>query len=826
MIYRFENNTEEFTVKNAHRYNNYFPLTNKEGSLLASISPNLSGDIKIDNDHFLTQPASAIDLKNNLLCRREFFLKVKPLNSKQTKIIRLSSPYPDKLRAGFFYHKLTKQTPLLKIEILNFIPYDLKLEITQIKLTNKSKKILEIDAFSCVPLYGRSENTLRDHRHVSSLLNRIHLSQNGILLRPTLLFNEEGHKLNQTTYFCLGKSSQGKIKGQFPTIDYFCGAGNLQKPDAVYKNEKAVKEKKDNFDGKEVLGALQFKRVKLAPGEKTNYILALGAVSGKEKKCQKEITGLFNKVNTVGKIEQSLLATQKYWRNFFNKIEFDFGDKNYNGWLRWVKAQPILRKLFGCSFLPHFDYGKGGRGWRDLWQDALTLLYYEPKEAEKLILNSFGGVRLDGTNATIIKKDNTFLSDRNKINRVWSDHAIWPYLTLKEYISQTANINILNRQIPYFSDHLLARAKKIDFNFKQKDFKLRTPGGNIYSGSVLEHLLIQHLTAFFNVGKHNIIRLENADWNDALDMAPDSGETVTFSFMYAHNLGGLCELLQVLKKKEKKVELLKEILPLLDTLGKPVNYQYPAQKQKKLNQYLKNTEKISGKKIKIDIDDILSDLDKKYQHLKKWLREKEWLREGFFNGYYDNRGKRAEGKQKQKMKMMLAPQVFAIMSGIATDEQIKKIWHSANRYLKSKEGGFRLNSDFGSLYQDLGRAFAFKFGDKENGAFFSHMTVMFAFSLYQAGFIKEGATVINSLYKMASSNSAANYPQLPEYFNNQGKGLYLYLTGSASWYMHTLIKQVLRVEFGKSGLTAKPRLSFFLPAARKAKLKIGGKISG
>jgi len=39
-----------------------------------------------------------------------------------------------------------------------------------------------------------------------------------------------------------------------------------------------------------------------------------------------------------------------------------------------VAIQPTLRKIFGCSFLPDFDYGKGGRGWRDLWQDCLGLI--------------------------------------------------------------------------------------------------------------------------------------------------------------------------------------------------------------------------------------------------------------------------------------------------------------------------------------------------------------------------------------------------------------------------------------------------------------------
>ncbi|MCF7874205.1 MAG: cellobiose phosphorylase [Candidatus Omnitrophica bacterium] len=788
MIYKFNNNTEEFTVKDAHKHNNYFPLTNKSGSLLSSISPNLAGDIKKDNDHFLTPPATAIDLKHNPLVRRDFFIKIK-VSSKKEEIIRLSDPYPGQLQAGFFYHKLTKYTKLIDIEILNFIPYNLDIEVMQIKVKNKSKKNLDISAYSAIPLYGRSEATLRGHRHVSSLLNRVDLVKDGIFLRPTLLFNEEGHKLNKTTYFCLAKSSQVKIKGQFPTLDCFCGEGSLTKPDAIYENKKSAKRKIDSFDGKEVIAAFDFENKKLKKGQQINYILGLGLTSGSKKSCKKKIINTFTKINREKKIEKYLESTKKYWQKNFEKINFTFKDKTYNSWLKWVKAQPTLRKLFGCSFLPHFDYGKGGRGWRDLWQDALILLHYEPKEAQKLIINSFSGIRLDGSNATIIKKDNSFLSDRNKISRVWSDHGIWPYLTLKSYLNYNTDINILNHQLPYFRDSHLFRAKKIDPDFKQKDFILRTINKKIYKGSILEHLLIQNLTSFFNVGSHNIIKLGSADWNDALDMASESGETVTFSFMYAHNLKGIIELLTSLKKKQSHLELLKELTFLLDNLKNPINYNNFYQKQKRLKSYLENTIKISGEKIKISIDNIISDLNKKYRHLSGWLLKKEWLDEGFFNGYYDNKERRVGGKNKGKMQMMLAPQVFAIMSGIATPAQIKKIWQSANKYLKDKNKSFHLNTNFGSIYPELGRAFGFKYGDKENGAFFSHMIIMFAYALYKRGFIKEGKSVFNSLYKMIKSNSNTTYPQLPEYFNSQGQGLYSYLTGSASWYIHTLLKE-------------------------------------
>ena len=266
----------------------------------------------------------------------------------------------------------------------------------------------------------------------------------------------------------------------------------------------------------------------------------------------------------------------------------------------WVKLQPTLRKLFGCSFLPHFDYGKGGRGWRDLWQDALTLLLIQAGPgARSFILNNFKGVRIDGSNATIITKDGEFISDRNRISRVWMDHGIWPYLTLRLYLNKTADIGILLEKDVYFQDHQLRRAREVNRDFHHQSYILHTKDGQVYRGSILEHILVQNLVQFFNVGRHNIIRLENADWNDGLDMAPDNGESVTFSFMYAHNLADLCGFLERLKKKVEKVDILAELTFLLDAAGNSTHYRDYSYKHKRLDEYLHRVKSISGDKKKL-----------------------------------------------------------------------------------------------------------------------------------------------------------------------------------------------------------------------------------
>jgi cellobiose phosphorylase len=795
-MYHFIDNKGTFTVHDPRAHELYFPLTNKTGTLLSSISPNLAGDIKHSNDSFVTPPASIEDIRSNLLCRRDFFIKI------DNATVRLSQKPYDSLECGFLYHKITKNIGTLAVEIINFVPHDLDVEVMWINIKNKSNKTVKITPTSFIPLYGRTSENIRDHRHVSSLLNRIKLNRHGIILKPSMIFNEKGHALNKTTYFSFGWEDNGKAPiGQFPTLDYFCGSGDLINPEAIEAGVSPITKHSPDLDGKEAVAALRFKTKQIKPHQETNYCLITGFTKGRSSE------NILKNLDSVSKIKISLEKTKNYWQQYLQGTDYDFKNNHLNNWLRWVKFQPTLRKLFGCSFLPHFDYGKGGRGWRDLWQDALALLINEPAQAKQLIHDSFKGVRIDGSNATIITEDGLFLSDRNNINRVWMDHGIWPYITLNFYIHKTGDINILTKNMAYFQDHLFSRGKEIDISACHKDLILRTKNKEIYKGSTLEHVLLELLIPFFNVGSHNIIRLEGADWNDGLDMAKDRGESACFSNMYAHHLKDICSLLKHLKTKTRTVSLLKDITLLLDSLHSPINYNSCKEKQERLKQYYEASKNLSGKKVNIDIDLLIRDLSKKADHLSKWLKSHEYLKPGFFNGYYDNSGKQVEGKKGKQINMMLASQVFAIMGGTAEDEQIKKIWKTINKYLKNpNHAGFRLNTDFKKPYLDLGRAFGFSYGDKENGAFFNHMVIMLAYALYKRDFRKEAYEVLDSIYKMSISPNANIYPLIPEYFNNQGKGLYLYLTGSASWYIYTLVEQMLGIKAYFGDILIEPKL--------------------
>ncbi len=821
----------------------YFPLAN-EGGILSSITPGLNGDIKTNHNSFLTQPITIDDLHNSK-SNRNFWVHVQGKSVRRktggsrtaefnhgrvwslTGVSAIQNAhkflheYREKvfLEAGMLWHKVTRENSDygLRSEITNFVPAGRDtLELMVVSLTNIGTSKLKLTATSAIPIFGRSADNLRDHRHVTSLLHRIISHPAGVVVKPTMSFDERGHKINETLYAVLGVEGNGEHPiGSFTTVPDFIGeGGNFEAPQAVIENLPTPQKDGASYQGKSAIGALRFKTVTLPPHGKIHYVLLLG-IADKPSHLEEWL----KKYGSLAKAEAALAENKKVWSEKVGAIRIYTHEKNYDGWIRWVSLQPTLRKIFGNSFLPDFDYGRGGRGWRDLWQDCLALLLSSPSEAKELLINNFNGVRIDGSNATIIgTQSGEFIADRNNITRVWMDHGAWPYLTLELYIHQSGDFDILFQNARYFRDTQLSRSREKDLGWNEAYGKnLRTKKGSLAQGTILEHLLVQHLVQFYNVGEHNHIRLENADWNDGLDMAYERGESVAFTTLYASNLRKLASLIEeiVNRKKLKRVALCKELLLLLDRVsGKKVNYNSVRAKTKRLEAYFKAVQpKISGKKIEVKIAKLAQDLKEKSEFIVNTVRQKEWLAtrsgDGLYNGYYDNYGRRVEGDFPQGMHMTLAGQVFPVMSGVATSQQVAELFKTTKKYLKDKmHGGFRLNTDFHQIRPDLGRAFSFAYGEKENGAFFSHMAVMFANALYQRGFINEGHEVLDSIFRMCQRTEKSKiYPGIPEYFNSEGRGMYHYLTGSASWLVLTLLTQVFGVRGVYGDLLLSPKIT-------------------
>ncbi len=820
-------NNGTFRLENAQNYSYlYFPVAGGKG-LKSAITPELSGDSKIDQNHFLLQPVSAEELHNNkssrnFWCRLEdgrFFSATGVSAAQQAKKFSAEEEKVT-VEAGLMWHKVTReiQDYDMQAEIVSFMPVGEDVEVMQVTLTNNGESAVTFTPIGAVPVYGRSADNLRDHRHVTSLLHRAYVSEEGVSVRPVLSFDERGHRRNYTTYFVAGVEADGKRPESFyPVVEDFIGeGGSLEIPEAVAKLTEGCKP--GTFAcGYEVLGGIRFAKKTLAPGEKASYLIFLGVEDVEENSLSLEeqtgkiMSDVLGKLGSLDKTGRALEATRSHWTSE-NNITFHTGDAGFDNYMKWISFQPMLRRIFGCSFLPHHDYGKGGRGWRDLWQDQLALLMMSPASVGEMLLNNYCGVRMDGSNATIIgSRPGEFVADRNNITRVWMDHGLWPFMTTSLYIHQTGDTELLFKTAVYFKDKQAGRGTVVDSLFAESQGTRQLDrDGNVYTGSVLEHILVQNLTAFYEVGEHNHMRLRGADWNDALDMAADRGESVAFTAAYAGNLQDLADLLKYLMEEKNitTVDILEEMTLLLK--DDSALYDSIEAKTKLLADYCAKVEhSVSGNRVKVSVQELVTSLANKAEWLKEHIRRTEWLDEGWFNSYYDNNGRAVEGKQEDgSIRMMLTGQVFTIMSGTATPEQTVQIAGNADKYLYNENrGGYCLNTDFHELKTDLGRMFGFAYGHKENGAVFSHMTTMFGNALYKQGVVKNGYKALNTLYRQSADLEKSRiYPGIPEYFSDKGRGLYHYLTGAASWYLLTVLTQVMGVKGNYGDLVLEPKL--------------------
>jgi cellobiose phosphorylase len=90
---------------------------------------------------------------------------------------------------------------------------------------------------------------------------------------------------------------------------------------------------------------------------------------------------------------------------------------------------------------------------------------------------------------------------------------------------------------------------------------------------------------------------------------------------------------------------------------------------------------------------------------------------------------------------------------------------------------------------------------------FSHMAVMYANALYKRGLVREGYAVLDRIYRHCQDLSLSEiYPGIPEYVEPGGRGMYPYLTGSASWYLLTMLTEVLGVKGQLGDLVLEPKL--------------------
>src|SRR5690554_5659986 len=216
----------------------YLPLFNMN-SMVSSITPYFSGDLKKGYYNYALKPTTETDLFELSTKRNVFFV----INDKRYD---LNGQMPWQESDELIYEidqlvqKVTRTNDLFKLTTVSFVPVSDNLEVHEIKIKNISKIDLKIKTTTSFPLYSRSPENIFDHRHVTSLLNKIRIVEGGIVNKPTLSFDERGHQVNNVIYTFNALSNKTKPSNYIPVLDDYLNGGTYLYPKGLNKDRKSV----------------------------------------------------------------------------------------------------------------------------------------------------------------------------------------------------------------------------------------------------------------------------------------------------------------------------------------------------------------------------------------------------------------------------------------------------------------------------------------------------------------------------------------------------------------------------------------------------------
>lgn len=728
-----------------------------------------------------------------------------------------------KYEMGLGYVKFSGSSKKMQVNVSAtiFVPLEEMSEIWLVDITNNSNKDKELDFIPTVPIYGGSRAYVEYHRDVVRLYNKSKINKD-IEILPGLEWVEGLTDPSNICYFMSAETQNGKKGTRFYSDrETFLGPNGMWlKPDAVL-NDVAPKKQ---CCGKEAVGAIEFKKVTVPAGKTVSFVVINGIAFNGSVEAKKMIKKYSYK-NAVKAFDD----LNKFWEERTNRVTITTANSNFdNLWNTWWCYQLSMRYWFGNTAHPQTDYGSDFAGWRDFWQDMMAATVIDPKGLEERTIKTLEGVRLDGTNATrFFARTKEFGSD--EVNGLWCDHPYWTAQTVMILINFLGDPKFLFKEgIGYFKDCYQNRGETKNPDWKKGYIEnQKTTAKKQYSGTVIEHLLVQIMTMFYDVGQNNLLKQKRADWNDAVDQV--RGENVTFSFALAQNCNEVADLLEKIADmlNIKEIEIFEELSILIENWSNQIKDIPSDVRTKTLTKYLnKVNDAISGKKIKIKVEKILKDLRIKAQLAIDNANKKAW-NGNYYSGYIFSNGnpvdtvfkKNALNKKNptsDDFMMMLMPQTWSLVSGGADKiNASEKVIDSVFKYLFDKEvGALKLNYPaYTKFDKTIGRITGFAPGTKENNAIFSHANLFFVWALIKRGMPDEAYKVFSGINPLSHEHSIIRTgPWIPEYYvssdnpNIAGRGEYPVLTGSCAWTRYVFQNFFFGVKGVLEGLLINPKL--------------------
>jgi cellobionic acid phosphorylase len=169
-------------------------------------------------------------------------------------------------------------------------------------------------------------------------------------------------------------------------------------------------------------------------------------------------------------------------------------------------------------------------------------------------------------------------------------------------------------------------------------------------------------------------------------------------------------------------------------------------------------------------------------------------------------------------RIFLNPQSWAMLAGIAGDEQAERMLRAIAEHLEGPHGVALLSPPYTKMREDVGRLTQKFPGSAENGSVYNHAAAFYIYALFGAGRADHAYRLLRRMVPGPDPRDLVQRGQLPVFIPNYYRGAWrthprtagrssqLVNTGTVSWFYRCLVDGLFGVRGCRRGLRIEPRL--------------------
>jgi cyclic beta-1,2-glucan synthetase len=490
--------------------------------------------------------------------------------------------------------------------------------------------------------------------------------------------------------------------------------------------------------------AAQQTEIVLAPNESRQLVLLLGQAQDRDT-----ARALIQKYRAAD-FDAVLTDVTAFWNETLESLQIKTPDRSMNILAnRWLLYQTLSCRMWGRA---GFYQASGAYGFRDQLQDTMALCTSQPALVREHLLRAAGRQFPEGD------VQHWWLPENGKgIRTRISDDKAWLAYVAAHYIETTADMGVLDEQLPFLEGPVLKSGEHDAFFL---------PGTSHDTASLYEHCA-RALDASLAVGSHGLPLMGTGDWNDGMNRVGEKGkgESVWLGW-FLHEA-----LVRFIPHAERRRDAPRVARWLLHMTA-----------------------------------------------LKEALEDTGWDGAWYRRAFFDD-GFALGSASNRECRIDSIAQSWGVISNVASPERARRAMEAVDKYLVRTEDGLMtlFTPPFVNSLHDPGYIKGYPAGIRENGGQYTHGVLwgIVAFALLGNGSrAGELFSLINPI-NHARSRTAANRYRVEPYVAcgdvysmppNVGRGGWTWYTGSSAWMYRVAIEYILGLRRQGDLLTIDPSI--------------------